>query len=98
MKFGVLGPLEIAGDLGAIELQGAKRPVVLAVLLCRPNLPVGMELLAGCLWPGSRPASADDNLRGYVHQLRRVLGSDRLTHSPAGYQLTVRDGELDADR
>ena len=96
MRFGVLGPLEVVGENGAIPLRGAKPRVLLAVLLCRANQPVSIDTLADCMWPRSRPPSAGDNLRGYVHQLRRTLPCrDRLVHGPVGYQLTVRDGELD---
>ena len=96
MRFGVLGPLEVAADGGVVPLRSAKLRVLLAVLLCRANQPVSIDTLGDCLWPADRPPSAPDNLRGYVHRLRRVLADgNRLVHDPAGYRLTVRDGELD---
>lgn len=45
------------------------------------------------------PASTADNVRLYVHQLRRALGEkDRVVRRPGGYAVRVGDGELDAER
>ena len=37
-------------------------------------------------------------LQGYVSQLRKAIGSERLLTRPPGYELRVEDGELDLDR
>ncbi|MCP9964809.1 winged helix-turn-helix domain-containing protein [Actinomadura madurae] len=72
---------------------------MLAVLLRHANTPVSDDLLADALWGDRPPRSAAANLRMYVHTLRRTLESaDRIARVPPGYALTVRPGELDAQR
>src|SRR5207237_6705726 len=49
------------------------------------------------LWEGDPPRTADQTLQGYVSQLRKAFGADRLVTRAGGYELTVEPGELDAD-
>ena len=58
MEFRILGPLEVHGDLGAIDVPGTKRRAVLAVLLLQANQAVSAERIAVALWGEDAPASA----------------------------------------
>lgn len=98
MEFAVLGPLDISADAQSLPLGAGKQRALLAELLCRPGRPVPPATLIQALWGQSPPRTAPDNLRLYVHQLRRTLGHDRITRTAAGYVLTLHPGELDADR
>jgi DNA-binding SARP family transcriptional activator/tetratricopeptide (TPR) repeat protein len=99
MDFGVLGPLIVADDRStALVLGSAKVRLLLAALLCRPNLAVSVDVLVDTLWGSDPPRSAGTAVRVYVHQLRRVVGDERVRHVAAGYQLVVHAGELDRDR
>lgn len=97
MRFSVLGPVEVSDGGRALGLPGFKPRVLLAALLCRPGGPVCREDLADALWPGTWPAAALDNIRSYVHHLRRALGQGRVVRSGEGYLIDVWPGELDAD-
>jgi DNA-binding SARP family transcriptional activator/tetratricopeptide (TPR) repeat protein len=94
----VLGPLlvTIAGkpaEIGAAQ----KRRLVLAVLLARAGRPVPIDTLVEAVWPDRPPASARRNLQLYVHQLRGVLGGERIAAGADGYAIDAGD-RLDAGR
>lgn len=97
MEFRVLGPLEVLLDGEQVFFRTAYKPrLLLAVLLSHTGQTVPMETLLAALWGERPPTSARGNVQQYVHQLRGVLGSDRLLSKPGGY--TIAAGELDAAR
>jgi DNA-binding SARP family transcriptional activator/Tfp pilus assembly protein PilF len=99
VEFRILGSLEIDSGSGTVALRARKQRILLAVLLCQANQPVSMDRLSAALWGDSPPPAAAGNLRQYVLQVRRSLGNEqRIEHRGPGYALTVRPGELDADR
>jgi DNA-binding SARP family transcriptional activator/pimeloyl-ACP methyl ester carboxylesterase len=98
MEFRILGPLQVEGDGGLVELRGAQRRAVLASLILRANEPVSLDVLVEQLWPERAPPSAVKAVRVYVSQLRKLLGEGRIETSGAGYTLRLADEELDARR
>lgn len=99
MEFSVLGPVEVVDGSRPVVLGAAKQRILLSVLLCHAGAPVSVDRLVEALWDARPPRSAVDNLRLYVHQLRRAMGDvGRIVRRPPGYALAVRDGELDAAR
>lgn len=99
MEFRVLGPLEIIRDSQPVELSAAKQRTLLAVLICHRNSPVSTDQLIDALWGPRPPRTAADNLRVYVHHLRRALGDGgRIVRRQHGYAAIVAPAELDADR
>jgi DNA-binding SARP family transcriptional activator len=99
MEFKILGPLEVHGDGGPIDVRGRKPRAVLAVLLLHANQPVSAERLAVALWGNEAPAGAIRTVHVNVSRLRKALrNGEILTTTPAGYRLRVLPGELDADR
>ena len=99
MRFGILGPLEVADDGGRrVELGGHKQRSVLAILLLHANEGVSSDRLVEDLWSGGPPASAAGSLQAQVSRLRRALGDgQRIVTSGGGYLLRVAPGELDRE-
>ncbi|MEU4193241.1 AfsR/SARP family transcriptional regulator [Kribbella sp. NPDC026611] len=97
--FRVLGPLEVDGPGGhPLDVCGGKPATVLTLLLLHRNAWVSTEQLVEAVWAGRDvPASAQNNLKTYVWQLRRALPEDRIESRPGAYRVRVAAGELDAD-
>jgi DNA-binding SARP family transcriptional activator len=99
MAFRVLGPLEVDGPDGSpLDVCGGKPATVLTLLLLHRNAWVSTEQLIDAVWAGRDiPASAQNNLKTYVWQLRRALPDERIESRPGAYRVRVQAGELDAD-
>ncbi len=106
LRFGLLGPLEVAGPGGPIDLGGPKQRAVLAALLIHANRPQTAEQLVEAVWGEQPPPRAVGTLQAYVSNLRRALEPDRPARAPArvlqtngaGYQLAVDASLVDALR
>ncbi|MFD0732581.1 AfsR/SARP family transcriptional regulator [Planotetraspora mira] len=98
MEFAVLGPLRVAAEAQPLPLGAGKQRTLLAELICHMGRAVPPSTLIEALWGQSPPRTATDNLRLYVHQLRRTLGPDRIVRTSTGYVLSIHPGELDAGR
>ncbi|MEV6237006.1 BTAD domain-containing putative transcriptional regulator [Lentzea sp. NPDC051838] len=97
VEFRVLGRIEVRARGTTVALGSLKQRLLLATLLLNPGRPVPIRRLVRALWADEPPMSAVANLRTYANRLRQVLpdGAERLAGRQAGYQLTVRPGELD---
>ncbi|MFC9466719.1 BTAD domain-containing putative transcriptional regulator [Streptomyces coelicoflavus] len=105
MRFGVLGETAVWTDAGKpVRVPELKVRALLASLLVAQGRPVAVHRLIDDLWGDEPPGNPARALQAKVSQLRRVLeeaepGGRALVVSRApGYQLTVADGALDADR
>src|SRR5437763_6753201 len=98
LEFRLLGPVEAVIDGQPVALAAAKPRALLAVLLLDRNRVVSVGRLVEDLWGDEPPETATKALQGYVSQLRKALGADRLLTKPPGYSLRVEAGELDLDR
>lgn len=98
MDFRILGPLEVEGDAGALDLGPPKQRTLLAMLLREPNKVVTADGLIDAIWAGRPPPTARKNLHVYVHRLRRLLGEGRIEWRGNGYLLAAAPHELDRDR
>ena len=98
----ILGPLRIRKDGRPVSAGPWKQQIVLALLLCRPNLPVPLESMMEALWPDRQPRTARKNIQVYVSALRQLLGpagtGERITHEAGGYVLHIDVDELDSLR
>src|SRR5215207_1491577 len=97
MEFAVLGPLQVSGELGPIDIAGAKERTLLAHLVACAGRIVTADELIDSLWGDAPPRTAAKSLQTYVLRLRNALeperrGSPRLlvTDGP-GYRLAVPD-------
>jgi predicted ATPase/DNA-binding SARP family transcriptional activator len=96
MEFGILGPLQAGADGTDVTPRAAKPRLLFARLLVDANRVVAAERLIEDVWDDDPPPSAATTLQGYVSQLRKALGPDRLLTKAGGYELVVEAGELDA--
>ena len=99
MEFQVLGSLEVVASGQPLGLGTPRQRLLLGLLLLRAGEVVSYDRLVQELWDDDPPGTARHTLQGYVHRLRRALGSEawRLQTRPPGYRLKVSAGELDAE-
>jgi DNA-binding SARP family transcriptional activator len=98
VQFGVLGPLQVVKEGGAVTLGRGRQRAVLGVLLLHANEVVSSDRLIDALWGESPPRTAAAALQNQVSSLRKLLGARRLETSHPGYTLRVEPGELDRER
>ncbi|MGW4803334.1 BTAD domain-containing putative transcriptional regulator [Kitasatospora sp. NPDC004272] len=101
MRFGLLGSLQAHDGAQDCPIRGPKARTLLAVLLLNANQPVSLDRLIDALWGDETPNTAEASLRNLVARTRKSLGDDtgeRLRAVPSGYQLLVKDEELDSAR
>jgi DNA-binding SARP family transcriptional activator len=98
VDFLILGPVEALDEGRAVRLPVGKPQTLLRVLLLNRNRVVSAEALIDELWGDDPPETAAKALQGYVSQLRKVLGPERLSTRPPGYSLRIEEGEVDLDR
>ncbi|EMD25151.1 AfsR/SARP family transcriptional regulator [Amycolatopsis azurea] len=95
IEFRILGRLEVHTGGGTIALGSAKQRALLAALLLHPGRTVPIRRLLQTLWGDEPPLSAVANLRTYANRLRSVLPGERISGRASGYEILLRQGELD---
>src|SRR3954463_7135450 len=98
MDFRVLGPVQVVGGSGAVELASGKQVALLGCLLIAGGEVVSRDRLIDALWSEQPPAAAVNALQVHVHGLRRRLGAERIEREGPGYRLRLEPGELDVER
>jgi DNA-binding SARP family transcriptional activator/Tfp pilus assembly protein PilF len=102
MRWGILGPLQVADDAGTeIRLPAGRLRVLLAGLLTQANHAVPVDELVELVWDGAPPVRAARTVRVHVVRLRRALGSSaaaRIVTQPPGYLCRAEEDELDVLR
>ena len=98
VRYGVLGPLEVAGEEGPLPLGGPKQRILLAHLVLGANHVVSAELLVDAVWGEALPEGPKATLQTYVSRLRSALGPDVIEGRPPGYLLHVDPDEVDVLR
>jgi len=63
VRFGILGPVEVADDHSRIMIGGRQPRSLLAALLCHPNRTVSTETLLEAVWGTAPPKTAGKNLQ-----------------------------------
>ena len=76
LQIRVLGPLEVEGAEGLVELGGNRQRSLLAALVLRAGKVVPTERLVDELWGSSPPKTALTSLQNAISSLRRSLGAD----------------------
>src|SRR5262245_16272283 len=100
MEFRILGPFEVVGTTGPVDVRGAKRRGLLARLLGNAGRPMSTDRLVEELWGDAGSSGAARTVQTYVSQLRKLL-RDRAAHlvtAPGGYVLEVDRAAVDACR
>jgi class 3 adenylate cyclase/DNA-binding winged helix-turn-helix (wHTH) protein len=102
MDFRVLGPLEVADSGRLLDVGGAKRRAVLAILILHANELVTADRLIDDLWGDEPPRTSEHSVQVYVSELRKLLGAgsnqELIATRPPGYVLQVDDDQVDARR
>lgn len=103
LSFRILGPLEIATEARTLRPKGSLQSALLMTLLASARQLVPTDALIVELWGDQHPARVENALQAHISRLRRRLsalepgtGESRLITHASGYQLLVRDEELDA--
>jgi DNA-binding SARP family transcriptional activator len=100
VEFRILGPLELTDERGAVELPGAKRRALLALLLLHANEVVSSDRLMQELWGDDQPGSGLTALQVAVSKLRKSLGAsaEALETMAPGYVLRLAPDGCDLFR
>jgi DNA-binding SARP family transcriptional activator/class 3 adenylate cyclase len=100
MEFRILGPFDVVGATGPVELRGAKRRGLLACLVTHAPEAVGANRLVAHLWGDRAPDGAVRTVQTYVSQIRKLLLSEGVIVEtrPEGYVLRAEPDALDAHR
>jgi DNA-binding SARP family transcriptional activator len=96
MEFRLLGPLEVHEEGRVVPLGAAKQRSLLGVLLLHANEMVSVDRLVDELWGERPPARSTKLVQGYVSELRKRLGADRVVTRRPGYLVRVERSELDS--
>src|SRR3974377_962395 len=79
----ILGPLVVTDDHGPVSGLTASKPrAVLSLLALNAGSTVSYGKLYRGLWGESEPDSALKLIQGYVSDLRKVVGKDRIETCP----------------
>jgi predicted ATPase/DNA-binding SARP family transcriptional activator len=98
MRVAILGPLEVAGAGGPIEIPGRRLRALLIRLALDPGRVVPAERLIDDLWREDPPAAAHNALQALVSRLRAVVGRSTIEQGGGGYRLNVRPEDVDVVR
>ena len=99
LEFRILGPLEVVGPDGPVQLGGPKQRATLAILLLNANRVVSIDRLADELYAGRAPVTAATQVHRQISELRKALGGDaRLETRSPGYVIHVAAEQLDLKR
>ena len=105
VRFGVIGPLDVQGPEGPINVSPGKQRAVLALLVLNANEVISRDRLVGELW-GTPPPNSVKALQMHISHLRRsfarALGEQAArsllaTRSP-GYVVQLQPDDLDLTR
>ena len=82
-----MGPVQVVDGDHVIEI-GPKERLVLARLVAGRGRGVSDDVLVDVLWGDRPPPTARKTLQGYVHRLRRAIGSGAVVRVDNGYLLS----------
>jgi DNA-binding SARP family transcriptional activator len=99
VEFRILGPLEIEGEAGRVELGSAKQRALVTLLLLNANDVVPTSRLIDVLWSDVLPADGSKALQVHVSRLRRALGDENVVETrPGGYLVAADASSFDLPR
>ena len=100
LDYAVLGPLNVSGPQGPIELKAPKQRALLAVLLlAHREESVSAARLVDELWGDDPPPTAAKAVQVHLSKLRSALGPDQpIVTRPSGYAVDIEPEQLDLAR
>jgi DNA-binding SARP family transcriptional activator len=97
VEFRILGPVEVVGEDGSVDLGGPLEKALLARLLLDAGRVVALDRLIDDLWEGEPPGSANVSIRVRVSRLRKALASagsaTTIATKQPGYELDLAESE-----
>ncbi|WP_084579570.1 BTAD domain-containing putative transcriptional regulator [Kutzneria sp. 744] len=98
----ILGPVEVAGPDGQVDLRGRGQRTLVARLALQPGTTISQDALIKALWPQAPPPTAVKTLHSHMarlrHQLRQAGVTDVIATRDPGYVLLAEPDEVDATR
>ena len=98
MRVALLGPVTLVEGGRGVPVAGEKQRTLLALLALAPGEPVSAAALVDELWPGAVPSDPTNALQARISAVRKVVGSDRVRSTAAGYVLDLPADDVDAWR
>lgn len=98
VEYRILGPLEVIGPGGPIEIGSARQRAILAVLALHAGETISSDRLIEEVWGDNPPPGAHHTLGVHVSGLRRTIGTDRVETHPNGYRLRSEGSDIDLRR
>ncbi len=93
-----MGPLQVRDGEQDRTPTAPKHRDLLAVFVLNARRPLTPGRLRQLLWPREGGDRSDSLVRGYVGQLRQLLGKDVITTVSGSYTLAIEDDQLDVNR
>ncbi|NHA69606.1 AfsR/SARP family transcriptional regulator [Phycicoccus flavus] len=102
MRVGVLGPTEVCGTAGTVDLGPRMHRALVAALALHHGEVVSVDAIVDLLWRDRPPRTAVGTLQAYVAGVRRALAASApaepvLLTRGAGYVLDLPAGALDVE-
>ena len=98
MDFRILGRFEVDAASGPLDISGAKRRSLLALLVARAGETLTRDRIVDALWD-DRASGADHTVQTYISQLRKMMDSDvSIATYGRGYRLDAPRDAIDAFR
>ncbi|WP_211763399.1 AfsR/SARP family transcriptional regulator [Kutzneria sp. CA-103260] len=102
LDIGVLGPVEVAGPGGRVDLRGRGQRTLIARLATQPGTTMSQDALVKALWPQTPPPTAVKTLHSHMARLRQQLRQagvvDAIATRDPGYVLLAKPDKIDAIR
>ena len=104
MQFGVLGPVQVSGPAGVVDIGGARQRRLLAALLLHAGEVASTDRVLDIVFDGVPPTGASTTIRSYVARLRKALGDadpaadELISTGQGGYRLRIDTDTIDATR
>ncbi|MFD8532783.1 BTAD domain-containing putative transcriptional regulator [Streptosporangium canum] len=98
MEFRIMGALEVRDGAEDRTPTAPKHRDLLAMFVLNARRPLTVGRLRALLWPREDEERSDSLVRGYVGQLRRLIGKDVITTVSGTYTLAIEEDQLDVDR
>ncbi len=102
MQFGILGPVQVSGPPGIVDIGGARQRRLLAALILHVGGVASTDRLIDIVFEGEPPAGATTTIRSYIARLRKALadaspGVDEvISTEQGGYSLRIDVDAIDA--
>jgi len=102
VEVGVLGPMQLVGPDGPVDVRPGLSRVLLTALVARAGHSVATDVLIEQIWSDHLPANPANALQVQVSYLRsrmRDAGDGiRIDRDGPGYRLVIDHGDIDAQR